>query len=135
MLRVNVVTRTAVIPAAPTPSELDRWIDLKPGTLTESQVDAAIDAAIGRADAAERAWVEQMGPRLAKAMTGEGTCRRLEETDGSWALLLKGYTIRAEPTGEGCAVSFEPDPIQHRRRFRGWVGASGILSPEDWPGG
>ena len=133
MLRINVVTRNAVIPAAPTPSELDRWIVLRPGTLTEDQIDDAIDDAIDRADAAERAWVEELGPKLARALYRDGECLAPDAVEGGWPLLLAGYTVRTAVLEHGCAVAFEPNPIQHRRRFRGWVSEAGILPRDAWP--
>ena len=134
MVRINVATRKAVIPAAPTPSALDRWLVLRPGTLTEEQIDDAIDGAIDRADAAERLWIADLGPKLAQAVQVDGQCLSPEAIDGGWPLLLAGYTVRSTAVEHGCAVAFEPDPIQHRRRFRGWVSEAGILARSEWPG-
>ena len=133
MMRINVVTRKAVVPAAPTPSALDRWLVLRPGTMSELKIDAAIDDAIDRADAAERAWIAEMGPKLAKSVAGAEGCLEPEAVDGGWTLLLAGYTVRSAEIDTGCAVSFEPNPIQHRRRFRGWVSEAGILPQAEWP--
>ena len=106
---------------------------LQPGTLTEDQIDDAIDDAIDRADAAERAWVAELGPKLARALYRDGECLTPDAVEGGWPLLLAGYTVRTAILERGCAVAFEPNPIQHRRRFRGWVSEAGILPRDAWP--
>ena len=134
MLRFNVATRRVVVPAAPNPSELDRWLVARPGSLSDAEMDAAIEGAIERADLAEGAWIDEFGPKLAAAVSKDGVCVAPEEADASWPLLLTGYTVAVHQAESGaCQVLFEPNPLQHRRRFRGWVGEDGRVPAELWP--
>ena len=134
MLRLNVATRKVVVPAAPNPDALDRWLVARPGALDEAAMDRAIDGAIERADLAERAWVEEYGPKLAASVRTADGCVEPETADASWPLLTTGYTVGVHTAEDGaCLVLLEPNPLQHRRRFRGWVGVDGILGPDRWP--
>ena len=136
MLRINVATRKVVVPTAPNPDGLDRWLLARPGVLTEREMATAIDSAVERADTAERAWVETYGPKLAAAVRTPDGCVAPEAADPSWPLLLAGYSVTTRADLDGsCVVLFEPSPMQHRRRFKGWVTEEGLLDEAHWPEG
>ena len=134
MLRLNVATRRVVVPAAPTPSPMDRWLLARPGRLDDAAMEAAIAVAVDAADQAERAWVGEVGPKLARAVRGPGGCGTVADADPAWALMLEGYDTEVHAAADStCWVLLEPRTVQHRRRFRGWVSEGGIVPEAAWP--
>ncbi len=129
MVRFNVATRRVVVPAAPHPNDLDRWLLARPGVQTEREIDDAIDSAIERADAAERAWVAEMGAKLARAAATSSGCLEPAEVDGGWELLLKGYTVSVHAEGEDARGASAHVAVHERLRRR--IGQAGVVDPPD----
>lgn len=127
LLRVNVPTRAVVVPADALPDPLDRVLRLEPGAVTERERASHIDAAVAASEAAERATMLELLPKLAREAPGpDGRCRGPAEVDAAWELVLAGYRARVVADGDTCAVEIEPDVVQHGRRFRGLVGPEGL---------
>jgi hypothetical protein len=127
LLRLNVATRSAVVPASAHPDQMDRVLTLIPGVVSPEERSAATEAAREAARAAERAFVHELLPRLAQtARLGPGRCAAPAEVEPSWPLLLAGYRVRVLPVGDGCVVELEPERPQHGREFRGVVGPEGV---------
>lgn len=127
LLRLNVATRTAVVPASEHPDQMDRVLTVVPGTVTPQERSARTEAAREAARAAERAFVHELLPRLAQsALVSPGRCAAPAEVEPSWPLLLAGYRVRVLPEADGCVVEIEPERSQHGREFRGVVGREGV---------
>ena len=131
-LRLDVALMRAVVPSGPLPEPEDRRLDAALRSVDEATRETAVARARREADAAERAWIADLGRRLAReAWTGAG-CRPWAEAGPDWRLVLRGYEVEisplapGEPGAPGCAVTVEPTVPQHRRRFRGRVGPAGI---------
>ena len=133
LLRVNVVTRRVVVPSGPHPMPEDRWLTAEPGSVASEAVDRGVAAAIEAADAQELKWLGEVAARLSADAFSGGACVDPVTVQPAWELLLTGYEVATAAVDGGCAVRLESRPRQHRRRFSGWVGATGVLDRADWP--
>lgn len=128
LLRINVPTRVAVVPAEVAPTELDRRLHVEPGEVPPAVREALVEDAIALADGIE---VEQAGALArklaAEARAPDGRCVRMEDLDPEWALLLVGYDVAVEQAEDGasCVVELSPRVTQHGRRHRGRHGPEG----------
>ena len=125
LLRVNLLTRSVVVPSGPVPDKaVDRRLGLVPGRLTAEARQAAVEAAVAATDAAERELLEEQAGALAEvAAERGGGCTSLAELGEPWTNLLAGYEVEIVTAegggGAGCAVRLAPVVSQHRRRFEG----------------
>lgn len=118
LLRINLLTRSVVIPSGPTPdSTLDRHLTMEAGALTEEERNQAIAAAMASADHWESLWIEEQLPALLRASEA-ANCASLDVLGEPWTLMFKGYRIEATPTDSGCQIQLMPDVVQHRRRIQ-----------------
>ncbi len=128
LLRINVATRAAVVPADALPDPMDRALRLEPGAVGEDERAERIAGAIAASEAAERATLLELLPKLARAAQApDGRCRGPAEVDPAWSLVLAGYRTRVVADGRRCLVEIEPEVRQHGRRFRGVVGSEGLV--------
>lgn len=128
MLRLNVPTSTAVVPADRFPTELDRHLALVPGAVTEEARAAAMERVRQASIAEERQALEEVGARLAvRARQPDGTCASLSEQPESLRDLLAGYDVEIVADHGVCVVDVEPARRQHRRRVAARVGPEGII--------
>jgi len=123
LLRINVLTRQVVVPSQAVPSPVDRRLMLEPGELSEVERAQAIAAAVAAADAAERAWLYEAVPGLAKKVRRSGGCARWEDLPAEWRLMLAGYEVEISEVDDECAIDIAPEWSQHRRRFSGVIRA------------
>lgn len=128
LLRLNVPTSTAIVPADAVPTELDRHLSMVAGVVTQAERDAAMAAARTEADQAELEAMVELGRLLAvRALDDAGGCRSWEQVNPALADVLVGYTVRVEPLDGRCVVDVEPELPQHRRRLRARIGPEGLL--------
>ena len=126
VLRLNVPTRSAVVPADVDPTEIDRQLTLALGELSAESRAAAVGEAMRRADALEAEATGALAQKLASAAhTLDGECRGLAQLDPSWGLLLAGYDVEIAPTGETCEVRVRPRVSQQGRRLKARFGPEG----------
>lgn len=121
LLRLNVPTGRAVVPAERVPTELDRSLELVPGELSDDARDERIDEAIVLADAIEAEQSGALARKLAAEVRGpEGDCMSVDALDPEWRLLLRGYDVTVLPSAEGdtCTVELAPKVPQHGRHLR-----------------
>jgi len=124
-IRLNVPTRRAVIPAERDPTELDRHLDLVPGTLDAASRQPLLDAAAQLADGIEREQTGALAARLAlEARAPDGACLQIEDLDPEWLLLFRGYDVAIYPSPEKtcCIVEVSPTVPQHGRHLRARIG-------------
>lgn len=134
LLRLNVPTSTAVVPADVLPTELDRRLALVPGVVTDAEREATMAAARVEADQAEADALVGLARVLAvRARDEEGVCRPWQQVDPTLAEVLVGYDVQVEDDGGRCVVDVEPELPQHRRRLRVRVGPEGVLPAEADP--
>ncbi len=106
MLLLNLPTGQLALPGGPHP-----WTaTLEPGVVEDPGQRRA--AAIAAADAAE---AEQMKAVLAALMAELSPPCLLSD---DWTPYFEGYALTLEERDGACVIAVEPDPVQHRRRFR-----------------
>ncbi len=128
MLRVNVPTATAVVPADRLPTELDRHLAVVPGAVAADERDAAMQRVRLASIAQEREALDALGSRLAvRALQADGRCAALADQPQSVRDLLAGYDVEIVADAGGCVVDVEPTRRQHRRRVAARVGPDGII--------
>lgn len=128
LLRLNVPTSTAIVPADAVPTELDRRLALVAGVVTAQEREEAMHAARVEADQAEREAMIELARLLAvRARDADGACRPWQQVEPGLAELLVGYTVRVEEDAGRCVVDIEPELSQHRRRLRARIGPEGPL--------
>ena len=121
LIRINVVSREVVVPSQATPAPIDRRLRLEPGVLSEEERAAAVLAAAAAADDAERAWLEEAVPGLARLARRSGGCAEWGDMPEEWRLMLAGYEVEIQEATGGCSIEIVPEWSQHRRRFRGII--------------
>ena len=127
LLRINVLTRQVVVPSQAIPAPVDRRLMLAPGSLSDAEREQAVADAVAAADAAERAWLYEAVPGLARKARRSGGCASWEEMPAEWRLMLAGYEVEITESDGECALDIAPDWSQHRRRF------SGVITAESEP--
>lgn len=126
LLRLNVATGEAVLPAGPHPDPGDLRLRWSFGAADDAGRAQAGAAAAAAAFAREQAFfAETVRPALGSLRGPAGECRSPAAVEPAWELLLAGYTVRAEVDGDGCALVVEPVRPQHARRWRGRVDLQG----------
>lgn len=121
-LRLNVPTRSAVVPAEREPTELDRVLELVPGEQSSEAREALLEEATRLADQIESEQSGALARKLAAELrTPEGRCEGIEAVDSEWKLLLRGYQIDVVPDPQrgSCDVELSPTIFQHGRHLRG----------------
>lgn len=121
LLRINVLTRQVVVPSQAVPSSMDRRLMLAPGALSESERIQSVAAAVAAADAAERTWLFEAVPGLARKARRSGGCASWDEMPEQWRLMLAGYEVEIAEVEGDCEIDITPEWSQHRRRFRGVI--------------
>jgi len=136
LVRLNVATGEAVLPAGPHPDPGDLRLRWTFGAVDAAAREAAAASAAAAAFAREQAFfAETVRPSLAGLRGADGACRAPAAVEPAWELLLAGYAVRAEADGAGgCVLQVEPLRAQHGRRWRGRVDAAGA-HPVDAPPG
>lgn len=119
VLRVNVPSRTAVVPADQEPTELDRHLQVADGALSVEERASVVAQAVASADALEAAGTGELARKLAAAArTVDGECRDLSQLDPGWGLLFAGYDVDVSPGPTGCDVRVSPRIVQQGRRLK-----------------
>ena len=122
LIRINVPSRTVVVPLGPVPLAEERKFRLEPGFLSDSERKNAVQKAIVDSELLERSFIEELAPKLATAAkTKEGGCLQLPQLAEEWSMMLEGYDVELSPSEKGCSVGIESSRIQHGRRFRGVI--------------
>ncbi len=120
ILRINRVLARMVVPFGPEPTDVDRVLALVPGSVTQAERDAAVQAA----------WIEggrreqELVPALLAQAYAEKACPLPLAPDS--AALLQGYSLTASPLAEGCEILVEPTQVQHGRRLSARIGPKGV---------
>ena len=131
LLRVNIPLREVVVPTSLIPSSLDRRFQLRPGTLSEEQRSELKQASIELSNTQEKDWLSQAAPVLLASV--DEHCEQFLKPN--LLELWLGYSVKAERayiesaeenSKPVCRISFEPNPPQHRRRFKGHFDHNGI---------
>ena len=115
LLLVNRPLFEAVVPSGNEASGRDRRLDLVPGVVTQDERTAAIAKAIAAADALEADRMQNVLDGLAGTLAPPCPSTVPQQH----ARLFMGYTVTLDEADGACVVAIEPDPAQHRRRFRG----------------
>ncbi|MBM74871.1 MAG: hypothetical protein CMK59_05685 [Proteobacteria bacterium] len=131
-LRVNIPLREVVIPTSHVPSSLDRRFELKPEQLSAVKRRELKKFAVEQSNIQEKDWLSKAGPVLLNTLSQD--CLVFEQPD--LLELWVGYDVtseRIDVQDEGlkskgmCRINFEPNPPQHRRRFKGHFDQNGIV--------
>ena len=123
LLRINVLTRQVVVPSQAVPDPVDRKLLLVPGVISEDERQAAVVAASAEADSAERAWLAETVPGLARLTRRPGGCAEWGEIPEEWRMMLMGYEVEIVELEGVCAIDIAPEWSQHSRRFTGVIRA------------
>ena len=122
LIRINVPSRTVVVPLGPVPLAEERKFRLEPGELSDADRRNAVQKSIMESELLERNFIEELAPRLsAAATTEEGACLQLPQLAEEWSMMLQGYDVELSPSPKGCSVGIESSRTQHGRRFRGVI--------------
>jgi hypothetical protein len=120
MLRINRVLSRMVVPFGPEPTPVDRVLALVPGSVTQQERDAAVQAAWTEGGRRE----QELVPALLAQAYAEKPCPLPLAEDS--AALLQGYSLTASPLTQGCEILVEPTQVQHGRRLSARVGPEGV---------
>ena len=122
LMRINVPSRSVVIPMGPVPVEGERSFRLEPGALSDEARQDAIEDAVSRAAQLEEGFLRSLAPKLSSAAASkDGQCLQLPQLAEEWSMMLEGYDVQLIPTAQGCAIGIEPTRPQHGRRYRGVI--------------
>jgi len=114
-LRINVPLRKVSVPISDQMDPLDRQMSLIPGSIAQEDIERRMQKAISDADKQEEMFVLD----LIQNTFSSGSCEKLVTLDLNSLPVWKGYKLEWQYlSGDNCALSIEPTPIQHRRRLQ-----------------
>jgi hypothetical protein len=127
-LRINIPTRSAVVPSDVVPVEGDRRLSLVPGSVSDDERDAVMEKAIAdNRELEKRGLVELLTPLASSAIQDSGECRSLDSLSVEMKSMLSGYRLEMEVVENHCQIHLEPEQSQHGRRFIGTIGPKGLV--------
>lgn len=144
-LRVNVPTGRVVLPAADTPTPLDRWMKLEPGLPSPEERNARRKSAWEVTVDQEKALVERVGRNAATEATHllrqdpDRGCPDPSALGAPLQEVLSDYDVEiheADPGGDTpgasgrCVIHLRPREVQHTRRIEARIDPGGILELE-----
>ena len=127
LLRMNTILQEVVVPMADVPSDLDRRLWIKPGTIDEAELNRHIEVAIKEADRLERELVIRDGIQLARWAERTEGCASFDNWVMNSSYDWMGYHVSIDLENDECVVSVKSDPEQHRRRFSGKITKNGLI--------
>jgi hypothetical protein len=119
-LRINTMTRTAVIPSDIMPQQIDIKYDLRPGIPPIEELQVLSNEVIQHSNEQEKDWIIREANNLLRSLDTEKKCSEWKLAN-QWKGIWAGYDLQTEWSDEKCILRVSTEFEQHRRRFQGKV--------------